>query len=115
MQYAGTAVGRQVGMSPIRFRSVERKFDPLIVTLVFLLFLALACQLLVRLRITDQGYELAQLRSEMIRNDAQLRQLHYDFNLYTRPQTLQERAEKELQMQPLQPVTVRRLETVEVR
>ena len=110
MQFAGTTIGRRVGMSPLRFRGIERRYDPLTVTLVFFLFLALAFQLLVRLKITDQGYQVAQMRQIIVNNDTYLRQLHYDYNLYTPPQALRERAKSELGMGPITPIKVRRFD-----
>lgn len=93
---------------PVREKVSSRRPLATYLASVFL-FVALCCQLCVRVSITQKGYELERLRSSVERNRAQLARLELEHAQILRPQELMRRAQLELGMVELSPVNVRRI------
>jgi cell division protein FtsL len=72
-----------------------------------ILFVALICQLTVRVSTLQHHYELQSLREEALARDRQIRQLKLDYAYLSRPQRLEQRATQELGMIKLPPQRIR--------
>lgn len=73
------------------------------------LFVVLAAQLWIRLEIVGRGYELEELRAEIVETDARYRGLAVEYEGLVTPDKLKQRAERELGLRALEPARVRRM------
>lgn len=71
------------------------------------LFFVLLAQLWVRISIINAGYELEQLREQVLTNDERLRAARLEWAMKTRPLEVMEVAKRKLGMIPLTPQYIR--------
>lgn len=90
-------------------KSAARRLPAHLLLPPLLLFIVLTAQLFVRLTIVHRSYELQRVRSEALRNDAELRGLRLELATLTSPSVIAERAGKELELRPVSPQRIRRV------
>jgi hypothetical protein len=71
------------------------------------LFIALFCQLGVRLSVTRTGFEIERTRQAALENDLALRKLDLEYASASRPADIRKRAGQDLQMLPVEMSAVR--------
>lgn len=102
------SIGSQLVM--VRSRTVRRRVLLWYFIPPCVLFVVLACQLVVRVAIVRAGYESERLRAEVVEQDAKLRAIELDYAYLTRPQVLTSRADHRLGLRSPSPLQVRRLD-----
>ncbi len=71
------------------------------------LFVAMFCQLGVRIAVTRTGFDIEKTRQEALANDLVLRQLDLEYASASRPSDIRKRAGQDLQMLPVEKDAVR--------
>ena len=108
---ASMAYPATLGQQMILHRSRELPDVPLWrrVRIAGMLFLVLLLQIWIRVEIIQAGYRLEEVRTAALKQDAQLRELKFEYAAKASPSVVRDRAQKELGLRPMLPQAIRKV------